>query len=90
MPGPIDVWNDFLIALLRRHAFTDFTWSWPGAKMWYSSYRFAWRIIDSSVISFPDIKMIVKFLSTMQLYWTPWQKMHPSSQKLLEAWNPRC
>jgi hypothetical protein len=28
--------------------------------MWYSPYRFAWRIIDSSVISFPDIKMIVK------------------------------
>ncbi|KAJ6887169.1 hypothetical protein NC651_027500 [Populus alba x Populus x berolinensis] len=27
IPGPIDAWNDFLIALLRRHAFTDFTWS---------------------------------------------------------------
>ncbi|KAI5571891.1 hypothetical protein BDE02_11G125700 [Populus trichocarpa] len=27
MPGPIDAWNDFLIALLRRHAFTDFTWA---------------------------------------------------------------
>ncbi|CAK7357588.1 unnamed protein product [Dovyalis caffra] len=25
MPGPIDAWNDFLIALLRRHAYTDFT-----------------------------------------------------------------